>query len=233
MKDNAKFIKKIYSRKELNEIEYKLKCLGPDTKFNTISFAFTRLVTTILVFLLTILITDMGYIYAPFVAVAYYYLFYYINITKKLSMRNRKLEHQALYFFEILTLTLESGRNLENALIVTCDNIDSELSREFKQALDEMKFGKSLIEALSDLKNHISSDIINNIILNIIQTNRFGNSILDTLYNEVDFLRQKELLTVKEQINKIPNKVSIVSVLFMVPLIIVLILGPYLIEFIS
>ena len=148
-------------------------------------------------------------------------------------MRNRKLEHQALYFFEILTLTLESGRNLENALIVTCDNVDSELSREFKQALDEMKFGKSLIEALSDLKNHISSDIINNIILNIIQTNRFGNSILDTLYNEVDFLRQKELLTVKEQINKIPNKVSIVSVLFIVPLIIVLILGPYLIEFIS
>ena len=175
----------------------------------------------------------MGYIYAPFVAVAYYYLFYYVNITKKISIRNRKLEHQALYFFEILTLTLESGRNLENALIVTCDNIDSELSREFKQALDEMKFGKSLIEALSDLKNHISSDIINNIILNIIQTNRFGNSILDTLYNEVDFLRQKELLTVKEQINKIPNKVSIVSVLFIVPLIIVLILGPYLIEFIS
>lgn len=233
MKDNAKFIKKIYGSKELNEIEHKLKCLGPDSKYSVTSFAFTRLITTILVFLITILITKMGYIYAPFVAVTYYYLFYYINITRKLSMRNRKLEHQALYFFEILTLTLESGRNLENALIVTCDNVDSQLSSEFKKALEEMKFGKSLVEALSDLKNHISSDIISNIILNIIQTNRFGNSILDTLYNEVDFLRQKELLTIKEQINKIPNKVSIISVLFIVPLIIVLILGPYLIEFIS
>lgn len=233
MKDNAKFIKKIYSSKELNEIEHKLKCLGPDSKYSVTSFAFTRLITTILVFLITILITKMGYIYAPFVAVTYYYLFYYINITRKLSMRNRKLEHQALYFFEILTLTLESGRNLENALIVTCDNVDSQLSSEFKKALEEMKFGKSLVEALSDLKNHISSDIISNIILNIIQTNRFGNSILDTLYNEVDFLRQKELLAIKEQINKIPNKVSIISVLFIVPLIIVLILGPYLIEFIS
>ena len=96
-----------------------------------------------------------------------------------------------------------------------------------------MNYGKSLIEALGDLKKQISSDIIGNIILNIIQTNRFGNSILDTLYNEVDFLRQKELLTTKEQINKIPNKVSIISVLFIVPLILVLILGPYLIEFIS
>ena len=163
----------------------------------------------------------------------YYYLFYYLNITKKLSIRNRRLEHQALYFFEILTLTLESGRNLENALKVTCDNVNSEISKEFKAALDEMNYGKSLIEALSDLKNRISSDIINNIILNIIQTNRFGNSILDTLYNEVDFLRDKEILTIKEQINKIPNKVSIISVLFIVPLILILILGPYLIEFIS
>ena len=91
----------------------------------------------------------------------------------------------------------------------------------------------SLIETLNNIKKNISSDIIGNIILNIIQTNRFGNSILDTLYNEVDFLRQKELLTVKEQINKIPNKVSIISVLFIVPLILILILGPYLIEFIS
>ena len=96
-----------------------------------------------------------------------------------------------------------------------------------------MKFGKSLIEELRNKKKTISSDIISNIILNIIQTNRFGNSILDTLYNEVDFLRQKELMRAKEQINKIPNKVSIISVLFIVPLILVLILGPYLIEFIS
>ena len=232
MKD-AKFIKKLYSRKELSEIEYKLKCLGSDTKYTATTFAFTRIIVTILVFALTIIISDMGYIYAPFTSIGCYYLFYYLNITKKIEARNRRLEHQALYFFEILTLTLESGRNLENALIVTCDNVDSEISKEFKNALDEMKFGKSLIEALSDLKNHISSDIISNIILNIIQTNRFGNSILDTLYNEVDFLRQKELLTVKEQINKIPNKVSIISVLFIVPLILVLILGPYLIEFIS
>ncbi len=233
MVEQTKFIEKIYSKKELNEIETKLKCLGSDTKYTVTTFCLSRLTITVISFILIILITDMGYIYAPFVAIACYYLFYYINITKKLKIRNRRLEHQALYFFEILTLTLESGRNLENALKVTCENVDSEISKEFKEALEEMNYGKSLIEALSDLKNRISSDIINNIILNIIQTNRFGNSILDTLYNEVDFLRDKEVLTTKEQINKIPNKVSIISVLFIVPLILVLILGPYLIEFIS
>lgn len=226
-----KLIQKIYRQKDLDDLNYKLKCLG-DSKYTVTSFCTMRILTTLLVFIF-ILTFSLGYIIAPFIAVGYYYLFYYINITKKLEKRNKLLEHEALYFFEILSLTLESGRNLENALIVTCDNVDSNISKIFKNALDEMKCGKSLIESLKDLENHISSDIINNIILNIIQTSQFGSSILDTLYNEVEFLRDKELLSVKEQINKIPNKISIISVLFIVPLILVLILGPYLIEFIG
>ena len=233
MKSKTKFIEIIYSKKQLDEIKEKLDSLDKDTKYTVSTFCTSRLIITALSFILTILLIEEGYIYAPFIALAVYYLFYYINITKKTNERNKRLEHQALYFFEILTLTLESGRNLENALKVTCDNVDSEISNLFKNALDEINYGKSLIEALTDLKRKISSDIIGNIILNITQTNRFGNSILDTLYNEVDFLRQKELLSAKEKINKIPNKVSIISVLFIVPLILILILGPYLIEFIS
>ena len=153
-----------------------------------------------------------------------------MNITRKLNKKNLRLEHESLYFFEILSLTLESGRNLKEALEVTCHNVNSEISDEFKKCLDELKFGKSLNESLISMKERISSDTINNIILNIIQTSQFGNSILDTLYNQVDFLRDKQILEIKKQINKIPNKVSIISVIFIVPLIMVLILGPYLIN---
>ena len=101
MDDKTKFIEKIYDKKQLKEIETKLKCLGNDTKYNVVSFCLSRLIITATSFILTILLTDMGYIYAPFVAIACYYLFYYLNITKKTKIRNRRLEHQALYFFEI------------------------------------------------------------------------------------------------------------------------------------
>ena len=232
MKDKEKIIQRLYGNEEIDRISKELKCLG-STKYNVYSFCIDRLICSLLVFIIILFSFRLGYIFAPFLTLAFYQAFYYVFITKKKSNRDRKLEHEALYFFEILALTLESGRNLENALEVTCDNVDSEISLEFKNALDEMKYGKSLIEALGDLKELMSSDIINNIILNIIQTSQFGNSILDTLYNEVDFLRQKELLSVKEKINKIPNKVSIISVLFIVPLIIILILGPYLIKVIG
>ena len=84
-----------------------------------------------------------------------------------------------------------------------------------------------------DMQKIVSTTEINNIILNITQTNLFGNSILETMYNQIEFLRDKEILEIKGQINKIPNKISIVSVLFVLPLILLIILGPYLITFLS
>ena len=191
------------------------------------------MVQKIIHILLFTYILSVGYIFAPFVAIVYYYLFYYILIESKIKRRIKKLDKEALDFFEILTLTLESGRNLENALEITCFNIDSELSNEFKKTLFEMKFGKSLVEALDDMKKRIPSESINNIILNITQTSIFGSSILDTMYNQIEFLRDKQILEIKEQINKIPNKISIISVIFVLPIILLLILGPIFINFLG
>ena len=233
MENRDRLAYKLYRQKELEDISNKLVSLGNDTKFNLVTFCNTRLLTTTIAFIVTMFITKNGYIYAPFVAVGYYYLFYYVFITNKIKKRTIKLDYEALNFFEVLTLTLASGRNLEQALRVTCDNVESEISTEFKRALLEMNFGKSLIESLESMKKRIPSETINNIILNIIQTNQFGNSILDTMYNQINFLREKQILEIKGQINKIPNKVSILSVIFIVPLIMLLVLGPYLIELIG
>lgn len=227
------FIRKLFREKDIEKIDEKIRMLGSWVKFDALTFIFLRLVTTLLVLLLFTYILSVGYIFAPFVAIVYYYLFYYVLIESKIKRRIKKLDKEALDFFEILTLTLESGRNLENALEITCFNIDSELSNEFKKTLFEMKFGKSLVEALDDMKKRIPSESINNIILNITQTSIFGSSILDTMYNQIEFLRDKQILEIKEQINKIPNKISIISVIFVLPIILLLILGPIFINFLG
>lgn len=227
------FIRKLYSEKVLNQVHLDLKSLGKDTKYDEITFYRDRIISSMLIFVFIIFFTRLGFLTAPFITVIYYYLFYYLNITRKMNIRNLRLEKEALYFFEILSLTLESGRNLENALIVTCDNVESEVSDEFREVIEETKYGKSLNEALTDMMNRMTSDTLSNILLNIIQTSEFGNSILDTLYNQVDFLREKQILEIKKKINKIPNKVSVISVIFIVPLIMILVIGPYLISLLS
>lgn len=233
MKKNNFLTNRLYREKTLSKIQNKILMLGNSAKFDAVTFMNLRLITTILIFILVIYWGNLSYIYAPFIAVIYYVLFEYIFLDNPIKKRERKLDYEALNFFEILTLTLESGRDLESAIEITCFSTKSELSDEFKKTLFEMKFGKSLMEALEDMKKRIPSETVNNIILNIVQTNIFGNSILDTMYNQIEFLRDKQILSIKEKINKIPNKVSIISVIFIVPLILLLLLGPFLIEFIG
>jgi len=227
-----KMIKRIYRSKDIKKIEQKLMMLG-NTKMDVTTFMNMRFITSVIVFVIILVVSDFGYIYAPVITLVYHYLFYYIFLQIPLKQRIKRLDHDALYFFEILTLTLESGRNLEKSLEVTISNVDSELSNEFKKVLIEMKFGKSLLEALEDMKKRMPSETINNILLNITQTDVFGNSILETMYNQIDFLRDKQILEIKGEINKIPNKISIISVVFVLPLILILILGPFLINFLS
>ncbi|MCI5703412.1 MAG: type II secretion system F family protein [Erysipelotrichaceae bacterium] len=225
------FIRKIYSDNLINKLETKIKMSGKN--MNAMNFQNLRVVTTIIMFFLALYGTNLGYVFGPLAAIIWYFLYDYLFLEISIKKRGEKLNREALDFFEILTLTLESGRNLENSLEIAVSNVDSELSNELKKALVEVKLGRSLMEALENMKERIPSETINNIILNITQTDVFGNSILDTMYNQIEFLRDKEILEIKGQINKIPNKISIISVLFILPLILLIILGPYLIKFIG
>lgn len=231
MKKNQ-IIKKIYRENEIKRINEKITMLNK-YPMSEINFLNIRLITMIIIFFLVLIIFKTGYLLSPIITLAYYYLFEYIFLDIPIQNRIKKLDREALTFFEILTLTLESGRNLEKALEITVLNVNSELSQEFKKTLFEVKFGKSLLEALNDTKKRIPSETINNIILNITQTNIFGNSIIDTMYSQIDFLREKQILSIREQINKIPNKISIISVLFIVPIILLIVLGPFFITFIN
>ncbi len=230
MKNNIAF--KIYRKKSIEKIDSKVKLLGIYNNLQTLKFLNIRLILTIIIFVLVLVISQYGYILAPLVAALFYIFSEYYVIDYKIKIRRKKLEKEALFFFEVLTLTLEGGRNLKHALELTAENIDSEISAEFKKTLAEVKLGKSLNESLEAMKKRIPSDTINNSILNMIQSNTFGNSIIDSMYNQIDFLREKQLLDVKAEIAKLPTKISIISVILFIPIMMLIILGPVLIQYI-
>lgn len=231
MKNKKSFINRIYREKDIKKIDAKINQFGVSKKFTTEYFMNFRLFTSIIVFVVLFIFADFGALIAPVATVLWYILVGYFMIDKPLKKRERKLDNEAYYYFEVLTLALESGRNLENAIKMACKYIDSEISSEFKETIKQVNFGKSLTESLSVMSMRIPSLMINNIILNMEQSNLFGNSIIETMYNQLDFLKDKQIMDIKAQINKIPNKISIFSVLFFIPLILLIILGPVLIDF--
>ena len=231
MKNKKSFINRIYREKDIKKIEAKINQFGVSKKFTTEYFMNFRLFSSMIVFVVLFIFADFGALIAPVATVLWYILVGYFMIDGPLKKRERKLDNEAYYYFEVLTLALESGRNLENAIKMACKYINSEISSEFKETIKQVNFGKSLTESLSVMSTRIPSLTINNIILNMEQSNLFGNSIIETMYNQLDFLKDKQIMDIKSQINKIPNKISIFSVLFFIPLILLIILGPVLIDF--
>ena len=230
MKNKKGLAYRIYGKKNIKMAEDKTNLLGVNNKLNAVDLLNIRLFLSIIVFVSILYFVDFGYFIAPLVTFLVYQLFFPLVLDSKIEKRRRILEKDSLYFFEILVLSLEAGRNIKNAIEVTTMNIDSELSDEFKKVIKDVNFGKDLDTALEELKYRIPSDTVNNIILNIRQSNMFGNNIIETVYSQIAYIREKRLLETKAFISKIPIKISVVSVVFFIPLLLLLLLGPLIID---
>ena len=226
-------VNKIFNKRTIKKIEDKVNLLGTSSKYDANTLLGIRLITSIFFFVLIFSMFDYGYIIAIVFVIVYYFLFEYVMLDNKIKQREKKINNEAIYFFEVLTLSLQTGRNLAEAIEITVNSVDGELSLEFKEALRETGFGKSLTESLNDMQKRIPSDSINNIILALTQANIYGSSIISTMYNQIDYLREKRKMEIKAQISKIPTKISVISVFFFIPLILLIILGPLLLSFIG
>ena len=82
------------------------------------------------------LTNKFGYLIAPIISFIYYKGITYIVLDSRIKERQIVLETEALNFFEILTLSLETGRNLQEALTVTLSSCDGELANEFREVLE-------------------------------------------------------------------------------------------------
>lgn len=225
--------KKIYRTKTIMKINKKIELLGINCKYDTFSFLNKRLLCTIIMFIIISLLTLGNFFVAIVGSILTYFLIEYLFLDLKIKKRISKLENEALYFFEILTLCLESSTNIKKALIITTDNISNELSWEFKKALNEVNIGKTLSESLNDLQNRIPSQMIKNVIININQSETFGNKIVDALKSQIKYLRKNKILDIKANITKIPIKISVISVLFFVPIMLLLILSPVILNMLN
>lgn len=231
MQKDRHFAYKLYPEKTIKRIDSKVKLVGVEEEMDAFTFLNVRFGTSILLFLLILFLFDYGYILAPISTIFFYYGSEKFALDLKIKKRAKKLEDEAIFFFEILCLTLESNKHLKGSLELTSQNIEGELSNEFKKTLSYLKLGKSFTESLIMMKERIPSDPINNMLLNLTESSVFGNNITETLNNQLDYLREKKLLGIKAEINKLPTKISVLSVLFFIPIMLLIILSPVLLDF--
>ena len=226
------FVEKIYTKKSIERIKKKNRLLGIKYNYDINSLMTSHLFISIFIFII-ISILSRNIIISIIITLIYFYFMEYLFFDFRLRKRAHLLEKESVFYFQILCLTLESGSNLKGAIEITCNNLDNTLSNEFKKCIEDVNLGKSLNETLEDLSLRIPSDVVNNIILNLLESNIYGNNMISSLNNQLLYLNDKLLLEAKAKINKMPVKISIVSVLIFVPLIMLIILGPIIITLIN
>jgi len=221
---------KIYRKETIEKYQEKCLFLGSDSNINVYSFLNMRLFSTLFLFFICLVIDYRNLLVNLILCSVYYYFFSKLYLDSRIEKRKRQLEKEAILFFEVVALSLESGRNLVDSLEISSKSVEGSLSLEFSNALKEMKYGKSFKEVLKTLKNRIPSISIQNMILNLGQSNAYGNNMVEPIRGQLNYIREMRVMGVKEQINKMPIQVSVVSVLLFIPIIMLLVLSPVIVK---
>lgn len=221
-------MKRISSRKTIEKTKNKLELLGIDYIMDAHQYLNKKLLSTIVVFIIIFLFSNI--LWALLISLGYYLTIDYFYLDIKIKKRKYKLEKDAINFLEILILSLENNNNLLKSLEITTKNFDNELSREFEYVLSQVKLGKSLSDSFNSIKDRIPSKIIRNIIYQLILLEKYGTSAIDSLKNSLNYLNEKYYLNQKIKLTKIPLKINIISLVFIILIGFLIIISPRLLN---
>ena len=112
------------------------------------------------------------------------------------------------------------------ALSKTIEKREGILPFEFNTCLEEMRLGKTRKEALSNVKDRLGFDEIVSFINSVIQSERLGTGIVQTLRAKSEDERDKRKQRAEEQAMKTSIKILFPLVLFIFPSIFIIIFGP-------
>jgi tight adherence protein C len=156
---------------------------------------------------------------------------YWINLKKK----NRQLQifHTLPDILDLLTVCVEAGLSMDAALIKiteTPEFSNDPLAHEIRTATMETRAGKPRIESLKDMAERIMVDDVKSLVTMLSQTERFGTSLSQALRSHSDSLRIRRRQIAEEAAAKTTIKMIFPLVLFILPALLVVILGPAIIQ---
>jgi len=134
---------------------------------------------------------------------------------------------------DLTVICVEAGLALDQALMRVGEDLHHahpDLSDEFHLVNLEMRAGKPRVEALRNLSERTGVDDIRALVGTLVQTDRFGTSVAQALRVHSDSLRTERRQRAEEQAAKTTIKMIIPLVVFVLPSIIFVTLGPAVIE---
>jgi len=165
----------------------------------------------------------------PLMAVIVGYLLPELWLGWRVRSRQHRLRKGLPDALDLLVICIEAGLGLDQALLRVSQELHithRELSEELQLVNLEMRLGKTRIDALRELARRTGLDDIKALVAMLIQTERFGTSIAQSLRVHADDLRVRRRQRAEEMGAKTSVKMVPPLVFFIFPALMVVILGP-------
>lgn len=159
----------------------------------------------------------LGY-YAPNVALA-----------RIVGRRKREIFETIPDALDLLTVCVEAGLSLERALVKVAAEIHIKsvvLAQELQLVLMEMRAGFSKEKALRNFALRSGVDDVDTLVAMLIQSERFGTSVGDSLRVYSDNLRHKRRMMAEEAAARVGLKLLFPLIFCIFPTLLMVLLGP-------
>ncbi len=135
---------------------------------------------------------------------------------------------------DLLVVCVEAGMGLDAAIKRVGDEMalkNKVLSDEFRLLSLELRAGKPRADALRSLAMRADLEDVSSLVTLLIQTDRFGTRVAQALRVHSDSMRTKRYQRAEEAASKLPVKILFPLVLFILPGLIMTLMGPAVIKF--
>jgi tight adherence protein C len=130
---------------------------------------------------------------------------------------------------DLLVVAIEAGLGLDQAMQYVAKELQwshPALSEELSLVQLEMRAGKRRADALRNLADRTGESEIKKLVAILIQNDRFGTSMGESLRNHSDFLRTRRRQDAEERAGKVGVKLVFPIFFFVLPSMLVVAAGP-------
>ncbi len=145
---------------------------------------------------------------------------------RRIRARSLQMVLQLPDALDLLTISVEAGLGFDAALAKVVEKMEGPLVDEFRQALAEIRMGRTRREALRDVATRADAQPISNFIGAIVQAEQLGVPIAKVLQIQSNQLRIERRQRAEEAAAKAPVKMLFPMVGCIFPTIFIVILGP-------
>lgn len=148
------------------------------------------------------------------------------------SKRQKRIDQIAMGFPDALDMMLvcvEAGQTMDQAIPRVGKELRSSyefLADELETVAHQIKAGKDRATVLREFANRCDNDDVMAFVNTLITAQSFGKSISDALRVYTLEMRDKRVMVAEEKANKIPTKMTLCTMAFTLPPLLIVLVGP-------